>query len=200
VKELRQSAFDLYMDYQLVERSPNPQHDNPKSRLAAPKPNWRRNAYDRYVAKTIMFPPFINEESRRPILIRSEFLLQPFLPYTPGWRCYAGDHWFTGNRKVATILLSETPNIRKTMKHLSHRFAADESFYQTVLANQPGIRICEDNKRYAHWAGQDSHPKLLEIDDLSAILESRCHFARKFSAERPSQILESLNRVIQERE
>lgn len=197
VKELFAEHFDLYMDYQLVERRPNPQHDNPESRMAVAKPDWRANAYDRYMAKTIMLPPFIiDERKRRPFIIRSGLLLRPFLPYSSHWKCYAGDHWFTGNRKVANILLCETSDIRRTLKHLSGRFAADESFYQTVLANQPDIRICKDNKRYAHWVGQDAHPKTLEIGDLHSILASRCHFARKFSTERPSRLLDELDRII----
>ena len=63
--------------------------------------SWRRGAYDRYIAKTVMFPPFIMQQARRPIIIRNELLLRAFLPYTSTWKCYAGDHWFTGNRKVA---------------------------------------------------------------------------------------------------
>ena len=195
VKELQEGAFDLYMDYQLAERYPSWPSRPVKSRIASPK--WRRNAYDRYIAKTIMFPPLIvKEDARRPILIRSEFLLRPFIPYSQNWKCYAGDQWLIGNRKVARILLSETSISRRTLKHLSCRFAPDETFFQTVLANRTDMRICLNNKRYSDWAGQDAHPKVLEIADLPSILESRCFFARKFSTKRPSRILDELDRTI----
>ena len=142
IKELQEGAFDLYMDYQLAERYPSASFQPVKSRMGSSEPEWRRKAYDRYVAKTIMFPPLIvREQSRRPILIRSNLLLRPFLPYSKTWKCYAGDHWLTGSRKVAAVLLSETSNGRRTLKHLSHRFAPDESFYQTLLANQTDLRI-----------------------------------------------------------
>jgi hypothetical protein len=196
VKELREGAFDLYMDYQLAERHPSSQPVI-KNRMGSSEPKWRRAAYDRYIAKTIMFPPIIlKEDARRPILIRSELLLRPFLPYSPTWKCYAGDHWFTGNRKVAGILLHETSNSRKTIKHLSSRFCPEETYYQTVLANRTDMQICLDNKRYTDWAGQDAHPKVLEIADLPSILESRCFFARKFSTKRPSRVLDELDRII----
>ena len=195
-KELREGAFDLYMDYHLAERYPTPL-PVAKSRMGSSEPEWRRKAYDRYIAKTIMYPPLIvKEEARRPFLIRSDMLLRWFLPYSPTWKCYAGDHWFTGNRKVAGILLSETTNNKKTLKHLRRRFAPEESFYQTVLANRSDIRISLDNKRYSDWAGQDAHPKLLELTDLPSMLESRCYFARKFATGRPSRILDELDRVI----
>ena len=185
LKELREGTFDLYIDYHLAERYPTPCLTVSKNRFRSSETSWRRGAYDRYIAKTIMFPPFIKQQARRPIIIRNELLLRAFLPYTSTWKCYAGDHWFTGNRKVAGILLSETPESRTTLKHLSRRFAPDESFYHTVLGNRSDIRICRDNKRYSFWAEQDVHPKVLEIGDLPFILESLCHFARKFSAKSP---------------
>jgi len=195
LKELQTGPFDLYMDYQLAERYPSSSPESVKGRIASPQ--WRRNAYDRYVAKTIMFPPLIvKEQDRCPIVIRNEILLRPFIPYSRDWKCYAGDQWFTGNRDVARILLSETAISRRTLKHLSRRFAPDESFFHTVLANRTDMRICLSNKRYSDWAGQDAHPKELELTDLPSILESRCFFARKFSTQRPSRVLDELDRII----
>ena len=195
-EELRKAPFDLYMDYHLAERYPCRQ-PVAKSRMGSSEPEWRRKAYDRYIAKTIMYPPLIvKEEARRPFLIRSELLLRWFLPYSPTWKCYAGDHWFTGNRKVAGILLSDSTANKKTLKHLSHRFAPEESYYQTVLANRTDIRISLDNKRYTDWEGQDAHPRVLEITDLPSIIESRCYFARKFSSSRASPVLDELDRFV----
>jgi hypothetical protein len=196
LKELEEGPFDLYMDYQLAERRPVPLKTD-RTRIGSSEPEWRRNAYDRYVAKTVMVPPIIvKEANRRPFLIRSNLLLRPFLPYSTEWKCYAGDHWFTGNRKVANILLSETSKSRQTIKHLDGRFCPEESYYQTILANRSDLRICPDNKRYTDWAGQDKHPRTLEIDDLDRMLESRCYFARKFSTSRPSSILDAIERVM----
>ena len=134
VKELQEGVFDLYMDYQLAERYPAASSQVVKSRMGSSDPKWRRKAYDRYVAKTIMFPPLIvREQARRPILIRSDLLLRPFLPYSRTWKCFAGDHWITGSRKVAAVLLSETSDNQRTIKHLSRRFAPDEF----ILSDRP---------------------------------------------------------------
>jgi len=196
LNELREGTFDLYMDYHLAERYPTPCHKISTNRFRSSEASWRRGAYDRYIAKTIMFPPLIMQQARRPIIIRNELLLRAFLPYTSTWKCYAGDAWFTGNRKVAGALLSETSDKRRTLDHLSRRFCPEESFFQTVLGNQPDIRICKDNKRYSLWREHAVHPEVLEIADLPSILESRCHFARKFSAKRPSRILDALDHII----
>jgi hypothetical protein len=197
VQELRQGPFDLYLDYQLAERNPTEKPHAYKSRMETGQKRWAPLAYDRYVAKTIRYPSFTKRlrPIRRNFLIRNETMLRPFVPYSPDWKCYGGEFWHTGNSKVAEILLTETSNSRKTIDHLHDRFAPEESFFQTILCNRPDLRICGDNKRYTDWLGQHEHPKVLEITDLNSILESKCYFARKFAARRPSQILDELDRI-----
>ncbi len=198
VEELRQGVFDLYLDYQLVERNPTPRHGHFKSRMGTDQLEWRRKAYDRYVAKTIRYPSFTKrlQPTHRQIIIRGEFLLRAFVPFSLAWKCYAGDHWFTGNRKIADFLLSATSEHRKTFDHFSGCFCPEESIYHTLLCNRPDIRICIDNKRYSDWSGQDAHPRMLEMLDLDSILESRCYFARKFSAKQSSLILDRIDQII----
>jgi hypothetical protein len=195
IKELQESKFDAYLDYLPVERSPA---DISATKLGRPQSEWQRNAYDRYVAKTIKLPSAVAwpTQNRPQIVIRSYFLLAPFLPYSPSWKCYAGDFWFTANSKAAKILLSNAPNIKKTLVHLRKRFAGDETFYHTVLANQTNLRICPTNKRYSQWLFRARNPTILEIADLPAIVHSACHFARKFSHHRDSTILDELDRLL----
>jgi hypothetical protein len=195
IKELQESKFDTYLDSLPVERSPA---DVSTTKLGRPQSEWQRNAYDRYVAKTIKLPSAIAWPTRnRPqIVIRSHFLLAPFLPYSPSSKCYAGAFWFTANSKAARILLSNAADIEKTLVHLRKRFAADQTFYHTVLANQTTLRICPNNKRYTQWLPRARNPKVLEITDLPAILHSKCHFARKFSNEGNSILLDELDRLL----
>jgi hypothetical protein len=198
-KALRESPFDLYLDYTPAEKDPTSRDCTFSSRIGSDQPKWRRMAYDRYVAQPIRYPSLTSDlrPIRRRFLIRSTRLLQHFVPYSPSWKCYAGDHWFTGNRKVADILLSDTPNSQKTFDHLRDRYHAEESFYHTVLCNHSELRICRDNKRYTDWSGQkDSHPRLLDTGDIDAMIRSGCHFARKFSSKRPSLVLDQLDHII----
>lgn len=100
-------------------------------------------------------------------------------PYGPGFRCFYGDFWFAANRRVGKILSNRTPQQVRLQDHLRNRTFADESYFQTVLANEPGLRICRDNRRFALWE-TDSHPRLLVESDVDAILSSNAFFARKF--------------------
>ena len=81
ISELQQNQFDAYLDYVPVERSPA---NVDTIRLGRPQPEWQRNAYDRYVATTIKLPSAIRwpTKNRPQIVIRSSFLLAPFLPYS----------------------------------------------------------------------------------------------------------------------
>ena len=131
LEEIRDGGVDLYLDYQLAERNPTPHQERFESRLGSDQPSWRRMAYERYVTKFVYYPSF--SKRLRPIYrefaIRSQYLLRTcdFIPYSTRWKCYAGDHWFTGNRKVANILLSETSNSPKTLDHLHDRFCPEET-------------------------------------------------------------------------
>lgn len=197
VEELQHNAFDLYLDYQLAEKNPTPLNENSAGRTGTDRVEWRRRAYDRYVAKTIRYPSLTKRlrPTRRQLTIRSEFLLSRSMPFSP-WKCYAGDHWFTGNHKVAEILLSAVWDRRKMFHHFRDRFCPEESIYHTLLCNRPDILICKNNKRYSSWVGQGAHPRVLQMSDLDSILESQSHFARKFSAKQSSQILDRIDEMI----
>lgn len=99
---------------------------------------------------------------------------------------FHGDHWFTANRKSARVLLDPRPEHLTLQRHLRMRASPDESYYQTVLANTPGISICLNNKRYADWTKLDYHPKEITEADLPEVFASNAHFARKFAPAAPA--------------
>lgn len=109
----------------------------------------------------------------------------PFRPFSRDFRCFDGDHWFTGNARVARLLLNPTARHLKLQKYLSMRTSPDECYFQTVLCNEPGLRLVRDNRRYAQWSGGGAHPQPLTEADLRAITASNAHFARKFAADAP---------------
>ncbi|MEH3123112.1 MAG: hypothetical protein PGN16_14235 [Sphingomonas phyllosphaerae] len=109
----------------------------------------------------------------------------PFRPFSRDFQCFDGDHWFTGNARVARLLLNPTPRHLKLQKYLSMRTSPDECYFQTVLCNEPGLRLVRDNRRYAQWNGGGAHPQLLADADLGAISASNAHFARKFAQGAP---------------
>ena len=196
VAELTAGAFDLYMDWRLAERNPAPLANAFPSRMGTHLPDWRRIAYERYVAKTIWYPSLTKRlrRTKRNIVVGNEWLLAPFVPFTKDWKCYAGETFFTGNGRVADILLSAERDHPETFRHYGKCFAPDESIFHTLLCNHADLRICSDNKRYSNWIGQNANPRWIEFEDIAAISEFGCHYARKFASDRSARILAEIDR------
>jgi len=121
-------------------------------------------------------------------------------PFAPDFKCLYGDQWFTGNRKVAEILLKPTDQHMRLRRHLRFRYVADECCYQTVLGNTPSLRISKATRRFVDWSESaggphgGSHPKVLSVNDLSAIISSKSYFARKFAPESP--MLDEIDKML----
>ena len=122
-------------------------------------------------------------------------------PFAPDFKCYYGDHWFTGNHKIADILLNPLNKHLRLRRYLRFRHTvAEECYYQTVLANTAGLKICKATKRFADWSQSAGgplggpHPKLLTLEDLPAIVSSKPHFARKFAQDSP--VLDELDKML----
>lgn len=117
-------------------------------------------------------------------------------PFSSDFECYAGELWLTANAKAARILISSRREHDKLFYHYSGVFCPDESYWQTVLNNRRDLRICPSNRRYAAWSPGDIHPKELSEEDLQKILESKSHFARKFTATKSGRLIEALDAII----
>jgi hypothetical protein len=112
--------------------------------------------------------------------------------FGPSFGCYAGDQWFTGNSRAASVLLSSKHTYPDLVHHYSRVRVPDESFCQTVLCNDPGLQIAPFNKRFVDWHTPHAHPVELTYADFARVVESGCHFARKFS-ERSCDLMDCLD-------
>ena len=101
-------------------------------------------------------------------------------PFKDGVTCFYGDHWFTANRKAVAALLEPSPLNRALQRHYRARVLPEESYYATLLANTPGLRICLNNRRFAEWNGGGAHPMVLTTNQIPDIVASNAFFARKF--------------------
>jgi hypothetical protein len=188
------------MDYQMVEY---PWHPDPGVRYAPyafHSDRWVPLAYDRWVAIRLWFP-WYSRERRKPVkipvgIIRSKLLVGPFNPFSDTLKCYGGSAWFTGNRKAAEKLLADNAQNRALFAHYSRRFAPDESIWQTMLCNQPDLKIENDNFRYVDWSLSGHHPKTLGIEDIPRILESGAHFARKFDFANGAEVFDAIDAAV----
>jgi hypothetical protein len=184
-EELASSPYDAYLDARPVPgQSPGAASfvGNPNPKLSHfDLPSNRQLKWKFYVGAQMWIP--VPKRQPRWRLGRLTFSLE-FAgrhPFGRQFSAHYGDHWFTGNRRAEQALLGESAQRTQLLRHLKLRAQADECFYQTVLANTPGLRICLDNKRYAEWNGGGSHPVSLEAPHVAAALASNAHFARKFA-------------------
>ncbi len=118
----------------------------------------------------------------------------PLAPFSKTFKCFYGDHWFAGNSKTASVLMSPSSEHRKLAIHLRLRHCVDECYYQTVLANTRGLTIDRSTRRFAIWSPRLANPKTLAVEDLPAIQASRAYFARKFDF--PSPVLDEVDRML----
>jgi hypothetical protein len=194
---LKTSGYDAYLDFRAISYPGRiPWSLDNREVYEFNDPKWTILGYDRYVAKLIEYPS-LSKRLRpkwRKLFIRHPWLAWPFHPFRSHLRCFGGEHWYTANRRVAQILLTEYERGERLLQHFSKRLLPDEAFYQTVICNHPGLRLSPDNKRYTDWSLGGAHCKLLDVDDLPAIVSSSAHFARKFQPDSP--VLDLLDRVI----
>jgi hypothetical protein len=193
LSELKTGRYDAYLDFRDV-TSRTGWVPLSLDTHGFGRPEWVPLAYDRYLTKQVNYPSVTKR--LRPTW-RTLSIPWPFHPFRSNLRCFGGDHWFTANRRVARVLLDEYENGERLIKHFSKCILPEEAFYQTVICNQPHLRVSGDNKRYADWSVGGGHPKFLDVGDLPMIAASRAHFARKI---RPgSPVLTLLDRVIDQK-
>jgi hypothetical protein len=119
-------------------------------------------------------------------------------PFHNGFRCFGGSQWFSANRDAAACILRESERCPAFNRFCRKIPIPDEMYFQTLLMNSKGMRINDRNYRYTDWSVSAMHPKTLDMDDLPALLQSPCHFARKFSIER-SEVMDAIDREIDQR-
>jgi len=194
--EFSASRYDAYLDHRRVVA-----REHPSARVSDPfvfnRPEYLPVAYDRYLATTFRVRA-LNRRLRptvRTFTLRSPAFNSIFHPYSKTFSCFGGDHWFMARHTAAHALLRDTPQRRKLIKHLSHREHADETFYQTMLCNDPNLKICRENRRYAEWLRWTSHPKVLALEDLEKIVASQAFFARKFDLNTSPDLFRKLDAI-----
>jgi len=195
LKELMSIDKDALLEYREVPTSLSPSHlsapENPDVRHFS-LPGNLALAWRRYIGLNFWFP-----------VIRSGPRIGRYTIHLPikDWRspfgdqfkCFYGDQWFTGTRKVADILLNPSKKHMRLRHYLRLRTVPDECYYQTIIANTPNLKISKATRRFSDWAG-GSHPKVLGLHDLEAIVTSKAHFARKFAPESP--VLDEIDKML----
>jgi len=195
LEELASGGVDALLDFREITDVPSnsdfPSAENPALRYYD-SPEHLALAWQRYVGSNVWFP-IIRSGPR----IGRHTIYLPFpawrLPFGPRFKAFCGDQWFTGNQKVAEILLNPTDKHMQLRRHLRLRTVPDECYYHTILGNTPHLRISRATRRFADWRC-GGHPRNLGLSDLTAITSSNAYFARKFAPDSP--VLNEIDRML----
>lgn len=198
LRDLETGGADAYIDHVRVEHPFVPDPNVKYAEYAFHSKQWVPLAYGRYVA-TPLWVPGISLKRRKAIRImlaqlRWKILERWLTPFRDHFRCYSGEAWFTANRRAAEVILS-SPAIPRLTRHYKRIFCPDESIHQTILCNEPGLRVSPFHFRYIHWRG-GHHPKLLGMEDLPRIFASGAHFARKFDWDTGQPVLDAIDEEV----
>jgi hypothetical protein len=181
-RELVASACDAHLCYEPIDP-------------AALATDWQRVCYRRYYSPRAWLPNVARHGPEWKSVRLPMWLRRPRHPFRPSFRCYAGSQWFSANRDAAECVLRFAESGRRFSKYCWKTPFTDEMYFQTILANAPGLRLNNANYRYTDWSAGGAHPKTLGMEDVRAVLASANHFARKFSGDRP-EVLDALDRAV----
>ena len=189
VRELSNSEADALLDYRGFDDS-FPQ-ENPSLEVFDTAP-YLETARKRYINWQLRYP--IIKKGLR-IGAKRLYVSAPDWrsPFNAQFKSFFGDHWFAGNSTVADILLNPTEKHLALRRYLRPRMVPEEIYYQSVLANNPDLRISRATRRFAIWRNSP-HPELLGREHLDAIIESKAYFARKFAPD--SEALDEIDKIL----
>ena len=116
----------------------------------------------------------------------------------PGLRLYSSADWLTLGRRGLSRVLAAGED-RRLLRAFRRVAVPSESFFASVLLNDPRLRVERDHRRFLAFAGPGvPHPETLTAADLGTALASGADFARKFDVTvdaRPFDLLDQRNRA-----
>ena len=118
-------------------------------------------------------------------------------PFDDGWRCYKGSQWMALSRAAVRRILDVMDRRPELARYYAGILVPDESFFQTILCNQPDLHGCDERLTFTTWAGSGrAHPRVLRVADAAAAVASGCAFARKFDVDIDAAALDAVDRAL----
>lgn len=188
--DLTSSSYDAYIQYEKIT------YQTYKDDLE-PNMLWLKNSYQRYCTKSFSFYYSNKYFAQLNIQISLEhpLLTKPFLPYSKQLACFSGSQWFCANRKAAEYIIDFHEQRSVLTLHCGKVKHSEETYFQTILANAPHLKLKNDRRCYIDWSDGGCHPKILLMEDLPNLLDSSAHFARKFDINIDTNILDELDMI-----
>ena len=104
-------------------------------------------------------------------------------PFSATRVCYGGWSWLNINARCVERILSFVREHPDYTAYYRRTLCPDESYFHTILLNQPDLTIRNEPLRHVAWGdvAYPSHPvTIVSGNDLQQVLDSGMPFARKF--------------------
>jgi hypothetical protein len=114
--------------------------------------------------------------------LRLRSLTKPARRFPPYARAFGGSQWWNLSRAAADHVLAFLDRHPGYRRYHERTLAPDEVFFQSILAGTGFAEreeVVDDSLRFMRWPADESHPRVLRVEDLPAMLESDALFARK---------------------
>ncbi len=150
------------------------------------------------VDRALLKVPRLLSECTRRIRLHSSFGVMlgkrtAHPPFSRDFKLYGGSYWMTINRKAVRAVLSFVDERPDIVNYFRGVIVPEEAFLQTVLANDPSIRLSAHEQRYMEFDQRLGHPREFEMGDLPRVMASGCYFARKFDMRRGPEVLDAID-------
>jgi hypothetical protein len=106
-------------------------------------------------------------------------------PFTDEFPCWKGSFWVLLSRRAVRYYLDTVEQRPELLDYYKRTTNPDESVTTTIVANAPGLRVCDNPLRFTSWSG-GPHPELIRMEHLPAAFASGAFFARKFTEADPA--------------
>lgn len=174
-----------------------------------PTPRWRFEGRDRtdFYTYTILgrretcIPrgedtSFLNRKGRAlNEMLRARSALKATRRFPSYLRPFGGSQWWNLSRAAADHILDFIDQHTDYRRYHAHTLAPDEVFFQSILLGTEFAaehEIVDDTLRFMRWPERESHPRVLTVNDLPAMLESESLFGRKFDISVDGSVLTRL--------
>ena len=196
--DLKTGSFDGYIEHAVVSEGDLAYPPDPSNLPRWHGNHWLKHCHKLYCTLRVDVPS-INRYLRfrkRTFWLEHPIFTNGRLPFTAEFKCFAGEVWFSANHRCARRILDFYDNDVDVADHYRKTLVPEESYFQTVLANAPDLKLSQDYLRYVDWTGGGSNPKVLTLDDLPQLVNTGAHFARKFDDRVDVAILDELDQLI----
>lgn len=173
MSDLRRTKADAHISHVLIDR-------------VSIQNAWQQLCFDRYISARGL-PKFVK---------RNPLITSIISPFRKDFHCWAGEFWFTANRKSIKQIIHSYQKNGRLINHYKNRLNVDESYFHTILLNNNNLIVSNNNFRYIDWSQGGDHPKTLSAEDAQKISSSTAHFARKFNSDKGHSILDWIDENI----